>query len=76
MGQKWEIVRCDSHEMPSGKRKPADIWTNFYSNIEGITYESGYEYVLKVKTAKIADPPADGSSIRYILVKQVSRTQK
>ncbi|PTT37503.1 hypothetical protein DBR28_09820, partial [Chryseobacterium sp. HMWF028] len=41
--------------------------TNFYSNIEGFTYEPGYEYVLKVKTEKITNPPADASSIKYTL---------
>lgn len=58
------------------KETPSSNWTNFYSNIEGFTYEPGYEYVLKVKTEKIENPPADGSSIKYILVKQVSKTKK
>lgn len=58
------------------KETPSASWTNFYSNIEGFTYEPGYEYVLKVKTEKIANPPADGSSIKYTLVKQVSKTKK
>lgn len=58
------------------KEKPTESWTVFYSNIEGFTYEPGYEYVLKVKTERIANPPADGSSIRYILVRQVSKTRK
>ncbi|MDQ0594845.1 hypothetical protein QFZ37_003214 [Chryseobacterium ginsenosidimutans] len=51
-------------------------WTNFYSNIEGFTYEPGFEYVLKVKTEKLNNVPADASSIKYILVKQVSKTKK
>ncbi len=58
------------------KENASASWTNFYSNIEGFTYEPGYEYVLKVKTEKIANPPADGSSIKYTLVKQVSKTKK
>ncbi|SEW09523.1 protein of unknown function [Chryseobacterium wanjuense] len=58
------------------KEKPTENWTNFYSNIEGFTYEPGYEYVLQVKTEKIENPPADGSSIKYTLVKQVSKTKK
>ncbi len=58
------------------KEKPSENWTNFYSNIEGFTYEPGYEYVLQVKTEKIENPPADGSSIKYTLVKQVSKTKK
>ena len=58
------------------KEKASENWTNFYTNIDGFTYEPGYEYVLKVKTEKIANPPADGSSIKYTLVKQVSKTKK
>ncbi|KFF12466.1 DUF4377 domain-containing protein [Chryseobacterium soli] len=58
------------------KEKASENWTNFYSNIEGFTYEPGYEYVLKVKTEKIANPPADASSIKYTLVQQVSKTKK
>ncbi|GAA5082670.1 hypothetical protein GCM10023210_00280 [Chryseobacterium ginsengisoli] len=58
------------------KENSSGEWTNFYSNIEGFTYEPGYEYVLKVKTEKIENPPADGSSIKYTLVKQVSKTKK
>ncbi|SDR03685.1 protein of unknown function [Chryseobacterium soldanellicola] len=58
------------------KENQTGNWTNFYSNIEGFTYEPGYEYVLKVKTEKVENPPADGSSIKYILVKQVSKTKK
>ncbi|GAA4154841.1 hypothetical protein GCM10022217_12360 [Chryseobacterium ginsenosidimutans] len=58
------------------KENASGEWTNFYSNIEGFTYEPGYQYVLKVKTEKIATPPADGSSIKYTLVKQISKTKK
>lgn len=58
------------------KENASDSWTNFYTNIEGFTYEPGYEYVLKVKTEKIENPPADGSSIKYTLVKQISKTKK
>ncbi|MCX8523226.1 DUF4377 domain-containing protein [Chryseobacterium formosus] len=58
------------------KEKASDSWGNFYSNIEGFTYEPGFEYVLKVKTEKIENPPMDGSSIKYTLVKQLSKTKK
>lgn len=58
------------------KEKENDNWSNFYSNIEGFTYEPGFEYVLKVKTEKIENPPADGSSIKYTLIKQISKTKK
>ena len=58
------------------KEKESDSWGNFYSNIEGFTYEPGFEYVLKVKTEKLTNVPADALSIKYTLVKQVSKTKK
>lgn len=49
-------------------------WEFFYSQIEGFAYEEGYEYVLEVKEEKLKNVPADASSIKYTLVKQVSKT--
>ncbi|MCO5234226.1 MAG: DUF4377 domain-containing protein [Chitinophagales bacterium] len=50
-------------------------WENFYSQIEGFSYEKGYEYKLLIKEEKIENPPADGSNIRYILVKILSKNE-
>lgn len=53
---------------------PEGPWTLFYSQIEGFTFEEGFAYELKIRKEPVANPPADGSSIRYILVEQVSKT--
>ena len=53
-----------------------DKWQYFYQSIAGFTYQPGYEYELIVKTESIAHPPADGSSIKYTLIKQVSKIKK
>lgn len=58
------------------KKDNAPEWSLFYSTIEGFEYEEGYEYQLQIRTETIDNPPADGSSIRYILVKQVSKVKK
>jgi Domain of unknown function (DUF4377) len=58
------------------KEKESDNWEMMYTNIEGFTYEPGFEYTLKIKTEKIENPPMDGSSIRYILLKQISKVKK
>lgn len=59
------------------KEGDATEWSFFYSNIEGFNYEPGYEYVIEVKKEAVEEPvPADASSIRYILVKEISKTQK
>lgn len=51
-------------------------WEFFYNSIEGFNYEPGYEYVLEVKAEKIENPAADQSSLKYTLVKVVSKTEK
>ena len=53
---------------------PDGEWQLFYSQIEGFDYEPGYDYELRIRTEDIADPPADASSIRYILEELVSKT--
>ena len=60
------------------KDKIVDNWTNFYGNIEGFTYEEGYEYLLNVKIETIKNPPADSSSLKYTLIEvfEKKKTQK
>ncbi|MEK6492655.1 DUF4377 domain-containing protein [Myroides odoratimimus] len=58
------------------KEEGSDEWLNMYSSIEGFNYEEGYEYVIEVKREKVENPPADASSIKYILVKEISKTKK
>lgn len=58
------------------KEGDATEWSYFYSPIEGFQYEPGYEYVLEVKKETREKPmPQDASSIRYLLVKEVSKKQ-
>lgn len=51
----------------------AQQWEYFYGNIAGFDYEPGYEYVLRVKKEEVTNPPQDASSIKYTLVKVVSK---
>jgi len=48
-------------------------WSYFYNNIEGFDYEQGYIYDLSVIKETIINPPADGSSIKYILNRIISK---
>lgn len=57
------------------REDPAGEWLNFYSDIEGFTYEPGYEYVLRVGWREIRNPPADGSSREYWLIRLVEKTR-
>lgn len=51
----------------------AQEWTYFYDEIEGFKYQEGFEYALEVVVEKTENPPADASSIRYKLIKIVSK---
>lgn len=50
-------------------------WQLFYQKIEGFDFEPGYQYQLQVHKETIANPPADGSSIKYTLVKVISKLE-
>ncbi len=60
------------------KENIIDDWTHFYGNIKGFKYETGFEYLLKVKIETIKKPPADGSSLKYTLIEilEKNKTQK
>jgi len=49
-------------------------WQLFYDHIEGFAYEPGFRYVLRVAVSPVPDPPADGSSLAYRLLRVMSRT--
>ncbi|MTG97784.1 MULTISPECIES: DUF4377 domain-containing protein [Myroides] len=51
-------------------------WQFMYQGIEGFEYEEGFEYVVEVKRTELKNPPADAPSIRYTLVKLISKEKK
>ena len=56
-------------------REPsAAPWTLLYDRIVGFDYEPGYLYEIRVKEEAVANPPADGSSVRRTLVSIVSKS--
>lgn len=50
-------------------------WQNFYSKIDGFTFEAGYLYKLLVREEKVENPPADASSIKYNLIKILEKKE-
>ena len=48
-------------------------WTLFYQQIEGFQFEPGYRYQLTVSKEQLTNVPADASSLRYQLIKVVSK---
>lgn len=57
------LVKFDN---PNGEWEHLDLY-----RIEGFTYVKGHEYELRVKMTTLANPPADGYSHKYLLVKIV-----
>lgn len=56
------------------KEDPDADWSFFYDGIQGFTYEPGFTYVLQIGWREIPNPPADGSSRAYWLIRQVEKT--
>jgi len=53
-------------------RRSADgQWENFYNQIEGFDPQPGVSYYIKVRAIPVANPPADASSLRYVLERVV-----
>lgn len=55
------------------RKSPKSEWTLFYGGIDGFRFEPGYRYKLKVNVSKIKNPPMDSSSLKYSLVKVLSK---
>lgn len=51
----------------NGVKTGTGEWQFFYQDIEGYTHEPGVRNVLRLKRFNVQDPPADGSSIAYVL---------
>ena len=57
------------------KENVEDEWMYFYGQIEGFEFVEGFEYELLVERHEVENPPADSSSIRWVLVDVVSATE-
>ena len=56
------------------KEKANASWQLFYDQIEGFDFEAGYDYILQVKVEEREHVPADASSLKWSLVKVLSKT--
>lgn len=61
------------HEVHAGAQPAWRELDLFYQQIEGFTFEPGFRYQLEVRTEQLTDVPADASSVRYQLIKVVSK---
>jgi hypothetical protein len=55
------------------KQKESEPYHGFNNEIEGFNYVEGFEYVIEVRVYEIKNPPADGSSLRFVLNRIISK---
>ncbi len=48
-------------------------WTQVYGGIDGLDFVPGYIYRLRILETRIENPPADGASIEYSLLRVISQ---
>ncbi len=72
-----EMVDCEG-EGPQKcllvKDSPDGEYGLHYFPIEGFAYEPGFEYELVIREETVENPPAGGTSLRWVLVNEVSKT--
>ena len=69
------LVKQQCLLVQEGSAIDTDSWSYFYSEIEGFDYEEGFLYDLEVHISSRPEPvPVDASSLRYVLVKVISKT--
>lgn len=56
------------------KTSPSGDYELFYDHIDGFEFEPGYEYELRVRQDKVANPPADASDSTWTLIEVVNKT--
>ena len=59
-------------QVQQGEQLGTNEWSNFFGGIDGFEFEGGFIYNLEVRTRTIENPPADGSSLAYELVREIS----
>lgn len=56
------------------RTQPGAAWQLHYGEIEGFDWQVGVEYVIRVREYTVAKPPADGSSLRWVLEEVLERS--
>ena len=75
VGPQWvDCVGVAPQQCLQVRASEAAEWTLFYGQIDGFTFEPGYEYELRVQETEVENPPVDASSLTVTLVELVSKT--
>ncbi|MCP3019248.1 META and DUF4377 domain-containing protein [Cupriavidus basilensis] len=57
------------------RENPGAPWTLWYGPIEGLDFEPGVAYTLRVRETRVENPPMDASALRWQLLSVESRTR-
>jgi len=57
------------------RTEPGTPWQHYYGEIEGFRWQEGVDFVLRIREYTVANPPADGSSRRWVLEEILERSQ-
>ena len=57
------------------RTEPGAPWQHYYGDIEGFSWQEGVDYVLRIREYTVANPPADGSSRRWVLEEILERSR-
>ncbi|GGA81987.1 hypothetical protein GCM10011521_20440 [Arenimonas soli] len=57
------------------RTEPGAPWQHYYGDIEGFSWQEGVDYVLRIREHTVANPPADGSSRRWVLEEVLDRSR-
>lgn len=55
------------HYADNGVKQSTGAWQPLFENIEGYTHQSGVRNILRLDRYRLKNPPADASSIAYVL---------
>ena len=58
------------------RMQPGAAWQLHYFDIEGFNWQSGTEYVIRVRELPVANPPADASSVHWSLIEILDQKPK
>lgn len=56
------------------RTQPGAAWQLHHGEIEGFDWQVGVEYVIRVREYAVANPPADGASLRWVLEEVLERS--
>ena len=67
------VGQMECYLVQQGNKIDTDEWEYLYDEIEGFVYEPGFVYTLLVAKERIKNPPMDGSSVKYALIRELSK---